>query len=116
MGFLMSQRKSSSDQSKDDALSFSLALICCLFPHMVNVVTRSSLCLGKARVRPDRAQRQGPAIHLRALDPWNLCLRTTLVWWEASLQEAELQGHGRVAGESFDGQHDAQGPKVSFVQ
>lgn len=69
---------------------------------MVNVVTRSRLCLGKARVRPDRAQGQGPAIQLRALDPWNLCLKTSLVWWVASLQEAELQGHARVAGKSFD--------------
>ena len=39
-----------------------------------------------------------------------------LVWWAASLQEAELQGHARVPGKSFDGQHGIQHFLVSFVQ
>lgn len=72
---------------------------------MVNVITRSRLCLGKTRVRPDRAQGQG------LLDPWNLCLKTSLVWWVASLLEAELQGHARFAGRY----HGAQDLKGSFV-
>lgn len=39
-----------------------------------------------------------------------------LVWWVASPQEAELQGHARVPGKSFDGQHGVQHFIVSFVQ
>lgn len=35
------------------SLWFLSVRIACLFPHMVNVVTRSGLCFGKARMRPD---------------------------------------------------------------
>lgn len=39
-----------------------------------------------------------------------------LVWWVASLQEAELQGHARVPGKSFGGQHGIQHFIVSLGQ
>lgn len=39
-----------------------------------------------------------------------------LVWWVASLQEAELQGHARVPDKSFDGQHGIQHFIVSLEQ
>lgn len=52
---------------------------------------------------------QGLAAELRAL-----VHEISLVWWVASLQEAELQGHARVAGNSFDRQHGAQDPEGSL--